>query len=311
MKIRRRISAANRKSPVLGRPIEKGECIMSVGLVLEGGGTRGAYTSGVLDVFNENQIVFPVVYGISAGACNALSYISGQVGRNFRIFYDYIQDDRYMSVSSLRKTGNLFGFDFIFGELSHKLLPFDYQAFFASPTQLMAGTTDLHTGEAIFFGKEDLDEGFTPVRASSAMPFVSKIVRYQGHELLDGSYSTSIPLRRSLNDGNTRNVVVLTRDASYRKGTRSEYPRTALRKIYGKYPSFIEAVQRRPLVYNSELDLCTQQEQAGKAVLIRPSKPIPVGRYEKNPERLKQAYEMGRKDAEQKLPEARALLAQG
>lgn len=102
---------------------------MSVGLVLEGGGTRGAYTSGVLDVFNENQIVFPVVYGISAGACNALSYISGQVGRNFRIFYDYIQDDRYMSVSSLRKTGNLFGFDFIFGELSHKLLPFDYQAF--------------------------------------------------------------------------------------------------------------------------------------------------------------------------------------
>ena len=112
----------------------------------------------------------------------------------FRIFYDYIQDDRYMSVSSLRKTGNLFGFDFIFGELSHKLLPFDYQAFFASPTQLMAGTTDLHTGEAIFFGKEDLDEGFTPVRASSAMPFVSKIVRYQGHELLDGSYSTSIPL---------------------------------------------------------------------------------------------------------------------
>ncbi|MFR8530537.1 MAG: patatin-like phospholipase family protein [Anaeromassilibacillus sp.] len=126
---------------------------MSVGLVLEGGGTRGAYTSGVLDVFNENQIVFPVVYGISAGACNALSYISGQVGRNFRIFYDYIQDDRYMSVSSLRKTGNLFGFDFIFGELSHKLLPFDYQAFFASPTQLMAGTTDLHTGEAIFFWK--------------------------------------------------------------------------------------------------------------------------------------------------------------
>ncbi|MFR2563253.1 MAG: DUF6363 domain-containing protein [Anaeromassilibacillus sp.] len=82
-------------------------------------------------------------------------------------------------------------------------------------------------------------------------------------------------------------------------------------KIYGKYPSFIEAVQRRPLVYNSELDLCTQQEQAGKAVLIRPSKPIPVGRYEKNPERLKQAYEMGRKDAEQKLPEVRALLAQG
>ncbi|WP_411656092.1 patatin-like phospholipase family protein [Anaeromassilibacillus sp. SJQ-1] len=204
--------------------IEKGESIMPVGLVLEGGGTRGAYTSGVLDVFSKNQIIFPVVYGISAGACNALSYISGQVGRNFHIFYDYIQDDRYMSVASLRRTGNLFGFDFIFGELSRKLLPFDYKAFFESPVQLKAGTTDLYTGKPLFFGKEEMDERFLPVRASSAMPFVSEIVFYQGHALLDGGCSTSIPLQCSLEDGNSYNVVVLTRDASYRKGGRPEFP---------------------------------------------------------------------------------------
>ena len=288
--------------------IEKGESIMPVGLVLEGGGTRGAYTSGVLDVFSKNQIIFPVVYGISAGACNALSYISGQVGRNFHIFYDYIQDDRYMSVASLRRTGNLFGFDFIFGELSRKLLPFDYKAFFESPVQLKAGTTDLYTGKPLFFGKEEMDERFLPVRASSAMPFVSEIVFYQGHALLDGGCSTSIPLQCSLEDGNSYNVVVLTRDASYRKGGRPEFPRAALRAKYGEYPLFIDAMLRRPQMYNREVELCNQQEKEGKAILIRPSRPIPVGRYEKDPDRLKQAYQMGMADAEEKLPQIWNML---
>lgn len=283
--------------------------MMSVGLVLEGGGTRGAYTSGVLDVFSRNQVVFPTVYGISAGACNALSYISGQEGRNFRIFYEYIQDDRYMSVTSLRRTGNLFGFDFIFGELAHKLLPFDYKAFFDSPVQLKAGTTDLQTGQPVFFGKEDMDEWFTPVRASSAMPFVSEIVFYKNHALLDGGCSMSIPLEQSLAEGNEYNVVVLTRDASYRKSARPEFPRAALRAKYGDYPQFIDTMLRRPKMYNSQVELCNCQEKEGKAILIRPSVPIPVGRYEKDPDHLKQAYEMGVHDAEAKLPDIRAMLA--
>ena len=92
---------------------------MSVGLVLEGGGTRGAYTSGVLDVLLEEKISFPSVYGISAGACNADSFLACQHGRNFEIFYNYIRDERYLSVTSLYKTGAIFGFDFIFGELFH------------------------------------------------------------------------------------------------------------------------------------------------------------------------------------------------
>ena len=281
---------------------------MSVGLVLEGGGTRGAYTSGVLDVLNRNRVVFPTVYGISAGACNALSYISGQEGRNFRIFYEYIRDDRYMSVTSLRKTGNLFGFDFIFGPLAHELLPFDYRAFFESPIQLMAGATDLRTGEAVFFGKEDMDERFVPVHASSAQPFVSEIVCYHGHELLDGGCSMSIPLERSLADGNKRNVVVLTRDVSYRKSARSGFPRAALRVKYGDYPKFIHAMLHRAETYNAEAALCRRQEQEGAAVVVRPSRPIEVGRYEKNPDRLKQAYEMGVRDCEEKLTEIQALL---
>ncbi|MFR1477095.1 MAG: patatin-like phospholipase family protein [Hydrogeniiclostridium mannosilyticum] len=123
---------------------------MPVGLVLEGGGTRGAYTSGVLDVLLEQNFEFPTVYGISAGACNALSFISKQQRRNYEIFYRYIRDERYISIASLYRTGSLFGFDFIFGELFHNLLPFDYKAFFNSPVQLKAGATDLNTGRTVF-----------------------------------------------------------------------------------------------------------------------------------------------------------------
>ena len=126
----------------------------NIGLVLEGGGTRGAYTSGVLDVFLREKLMFPTVYGISAGACNAVSYIAEQKERNFRIFYEYITDERYLSIASLYRTGSLFGFDFIFGELFHSLLPLDYETFFQSPVELKAGATDLNTGKAVFFWEE-------------------------------------------------------------------------------------------------------------------------------------------------------------
>ncbi|XOQ48508.1 MAG: NTE family protein RssA [Eubacteriales bacterium] len=281
---------------------------MSIGLVLEGGGMRGAYTSGVLEVLLEENIEFPTVYGISAGACNALSYISKQKKRNFDIFYNYIADKRYISVENLNKTGSLFGFDFIFGELFHKLLPFDYQTFFDSPVELKVGATDLKTGEAVYFGKADLDENFTAVKASSSLPFISNIVSYRGYELLDGGCAAPIPIERSIFDGNERNVIVLTRDRTYRKSLRPEFPRAVLRVQYGDYPNFVNAMLVRAEVYNNELEICNRQESAGKAVIIRPSRPIEAGRYEKNPEVLKAIYEMGMNDCRNKLKELRAFM---
>ncbi len=280
----------------------------SVGLILEGGGTRGAYTSGVLDVFLREHVIFPTVYGISAGACNAVSYISGQEGRNFRIFYEYITDERYLSITSLYKTGSLFGFDFIFGELFHTLLPLDYEAFFQSPIELRAGATDLNTGKAVFFGKKDMDEDLTPVRASSSLPFVSPIVSYKGYELLDGGCAMPIPLEQSIADGNDRHVVVLTRDITYRKRPRPEFPRAVLRVKYGDYPEFVRTMMERGLEYNRELDLCRKMEREGSVVVVRPSRPLAVSRYEKNPENLKAIYELGMRDAQEKLPEIFSLL---
>lgn len=275
---------------------------MSIGLVLEGGGMRGWYTAGVLTALTENGIDFPCAYGISAGASNVLHYISKQNSREFcRAMIRYSADERYLSVSNLQKTGSLFGFDFIFGELFHSLLPFDYKTFFDSPSQLKVGATDLATGQAVFFDKTQLDEAMTAVRASCSLPFLSNIVSYRGYELLDGGCCMPIPIERSIFDGNERNVVVLTRDKSYRKDANPEYPRAVLRVKYADYPLFIDAMMKRPENYNNELDVCRRQEKAGKAFVIRPSSPIVVSRYEKDPGKLNEIYEMGIHDCENSL----------
>lgn len=284
---------------------------MSIGLVLEGGGMRGAYTSGVLEVLLQNGIEFPTVYGISAGACNALSYISGQKNRNFNIFYHYIADKRYISVENLQTSGSLFGFDFIFGELFQTLLPFDYDAFFASAINLKVGATDLKTGQTVFFEKSELDKDFTAVKASSSLPFISNIVSWKGRELLDGGCAMPIPIERSIFDGNQQNVIVLTRDSAYRKSQRPEFPRAVLRVKYGDYPNFVNTMMNRAEIYNNELEICRRQEKDGNAVVIRPSSPIITSRYEKDPERLRSIYEMGMADCEKKLPELKALMQKG
>ena len=281
---------------------------MATGLVLEGGGTRGSYTAGVLDVFLEKGIEFPSVYGISAGACNAVSYISKQPKRNLEIFYKYIGDERYLSVANLRKTGSLFGFGFIFGELSRQLVPLDYETFQNSPVKFRVGATNVVTGKVVYFDKEDITFPMDVLRASASLPMISPIVDYKGYHLLDGGVACPIPIERSIFDGNEKNVLVLTRDSTYRKRARPEFPRAVLRSVYRDYPKLVDAMMNRPDVYNSQLDLITRLEKEGKAVVVRPSSPLAVGRYEKNREKLLEIYKLGRKDALKKLAEIRSFL---
>ncbi|HCM24911.1 MAG TPA: patatin family protein [Ruminococcaceae bacterium] len=281
---------------------------MSVGLVLEGGGMRGAYTAGVLDEFMKHEIYFPAVYAVSAGACCALSYLSGQYERNKNIFYNYVSDKRYVSVHNLRKNGSLFGFDFIFGTLFYDLVPFDAHAFRSSKIHLMVGATDLKTGRAAYFGKEEMDEHFLPVQASSSLPFLSNIIKINNRPYLDGGISAPIPYERSLLDGNGKNVVVLTRDRSFRKRSAPSYPHSFINVRYREYPAFVRALLSQSDLYNGELDFISRQEQAGTMVVIRPSQPIDISRYEKNQETLMRLYQMGRQDTQAKLTEIQKLL---
>ena len=282
---------------------------MCAGLILEGGGNRGAYTAGVLDVLSENDIYIPVTYAVSAGACNAMSYLSKQIKRNYNIYTQYAGDKRYSSLRLLRKTGSLFGFDFIFGELADSLLPFNYEEFYRTSMKLFVTATNIETGKPEFFSNAEMKDGLLPLIASASLPVVANIVEYKGKKLLDGGVSSPIPIDRAIQDGITRNIVVLTRDRNYVKKDKPDFPMCYLKRRYKQYPKLLEAMVNRAKVYNSQRRLCFQEEEKGSAIVIAPSEPINIKRSCKDTGKLTQIYELGAADARRRLVEINRFIA--
>lgn len=259
---------------------------------------RGLYTAGVLDYFMDHSILFPYVVGVSAGACNGVSYVSGQRGRSFRINTEYVQDKRYVGVSNLLKTRSMFGMDFLFDTIPHELDIFDYESFLSSPTEFWAGVTDVETGNAAFFTKDHMQHTSIVLRASSAIPCFSPMVQIDGKNYLDGGTAAPIPLEKALTDGCDRVVAVLTRHRGYQKSP--ERFRRLYHRIYRNNPGMLRALDNRHQIYNQELSLLYRLEAQEKALVIAPKEPLALSRFEKDTERLKEAYRLGYQDAEEK-----------
>nr|MDA8227721.1 patatin family protein [Desulfitobacterium hafniense] len=221
----------------------------NAGLVLEGGGMRGVYTAGVLDCLLKYNLHIPYVIGVSAGACNGASYISRQTQRSKRININYIRDSRYLSYRNLIKERSIFGMDFLFNKIPYKLEPFDFITFFNSDQRFVMGATDCLTGKPIYFEKNDFTTNdreravLTAMQASSSLPFLSRTVDFEGFKLLDGGISDPIPIKKSIQDGNNKNIVILTRNESYRKKPfKQEW---LAKRFYPKYIGLIEAMVNR------------------------------------------------------------------
>lgn len=269
---------------------------MKTGLVLEGGGMRGLYTIGVLDCFLDRGFTADYVVGVSAGACNGVSFVSGQRGRSLRVNTNYLGDKRYLSVWSFLKTGSMFGMDFLFNEIPSKLEPFDYGAFLASPTEFYAGVTDVSTGKPVYFGKDAMRDNARVLRASSSIPVFSPVVELDGGKYLDGGTADPIPVRRALEDGCDRLIVVLTRDRSYRKPPESF--RWIYNKVFRNNPAMIAALDQRHERYNETLEFLRQLERDGIAQVIAPSEPVKISRFEKDMQKLSALYDRGMQDAD-------------
>ncbi|KMY54527.1 patatin [Bacillus sp. FJAT-27231] len=266
------------------------------GLVLEGGGMRGLYTAGVLDFFLENKIEFPYVIGVSAGACNAASYISKQWGRNKRVNIGFVRDPKYISLRNFFRNGELFGMDYVFDVIPNQIVPFDYEEFKRSNTEFVIGTTDCRTGEPIYFSRKEYKEDLlTPIRASSSLPFAAPIVSFQGYELLDGGMSDPIPVKKAEQDGCGRNVIVLTQHEGYmKKPSRLHF---MIKRKYARYPGVVRMLEGRWRHYNRTIEYINQLEKENKAFVIRPSQPLEVSRVERNQRKLTKLYDLGWQNA--------------
>ena len=277
------------------------------GLVLEGGGLRGVYTSGVLRFFMDRQLYFPYVIGVSMGACNAANYVSRQPERNRIVNIRFVTDSRYVSYFRLLTRGELFGMDFIFDTIPNRLVPFDFKTFMESPQKCVTVVTDCETGKPRYYEKKELAEEYlTVLRASVSLPFAARPVCYRGHPLMDGGVSDSIPIRKSLADDNRKNVLVLTRPRGYRKNGRGVMRLARIR--YPRYAGLCEALQNRHVRYNETLDFIEALEKQRKIFVIRPDRTLAVGRAERNREKLYRAYDQGYADAANQYPALGAYL---
>ena len=273
---------------------------MKTGLVLEGGAQRGMFTAGALDVMMERGVNFDGLIGVSAGACFGCNYKSRQPERAMRYNLKYIRDPRYCGMRSLIKTGDFYGADFCYREIPLYLDPFDSETFRNSPVEFYVVCTDVHSGEAVYqqLTKGD-EEDMDWIRASASMPMVSQVVHVGGRELLDGGAADSIPLRWFQSIGYEKNVVILTQPRDFVKEKNSMLP--LIRVVLRKYPKLIDTMAHRHEVYNASTAYVRAEEAAGRAFVLAPDAPLPIKRTEKDPEKLRAVYEMGRRSMEKNL----------
>lgn len=275
---------------------------MRKGLVLEGGGMRGLFSAGVMDVMMEHDIRFDGIVGVSAGASFGCNYKSHQIGRVLRYNVRFKDDPRYMGLRSLLRTGDLVAAEFSYHTLPKELDVFDFEAYNNDPAEFHVVCTDVMTGEPVYHRLDKMnDEGLEWIRASASMPLVSKPVPIEGQLLLDGGISDSIPLRYFQSQGFERNIVILTQPKGFFKKKTKLMPLFHL--FVRRYPAIIEAMGRRHLMYNEELSYLEEQEQKGNILLIYPQDIVPIGRTEQDEQKMRHVYAMGREKAEEMLNE--------
>ena len=282
---------------------------IKTGLVLEGGAMRGMYTAGVLDVLMEQKIQVDGAIGVSAGAVFGCNYKSGQIGRTLRYNLKFCGDKRYGTIHSLLKSGDIYDVDFCYHQIPEIIDPFDNDAFVKNPAEFYVVCTDVNTGKAVYHkctdcGREDLKW----MQASASMPLVSKIVETDGYQLLDGGIADSIPIMWFRRQGYKKNLVILTRPDGYRK--KKMKFQGVVNLMLHRYQNLAKAMAHRYKVYNKTLEKIEELKAKGEVMVLCPSHLIEVSRLEKDPEKLKALYQLGREDAMKNLDSIRAFLGQ-
>lgn len=280
---------------------------MKTGLVLEGGGMRGIYTAGVLDVFLENDISFDAVVGVSAGAIYGADYMSGQRGRSLRYYKKYIRDRRLMGLWSWLTTGDFVNADFCYDKIPNQLDKADYETFRKNPAEFYVVCVNLDTSKAEYLRVTDLEKQMDYIRASASLPFLSRAVELEGRKYLDGGVADSIPVRFFQEKGFDKIVVVQTQVAEYRKKASRH---TGLRWMYKKHPELLKAMDARHDMYNRTMEYILEQEKQGGLFAIRPDVNLGVARLERNLDKIQAQYELGRTDALAILEQVKAYISE-
>lgn len=276
-------------------------------LILEGGTFRPIFSAGVMDALLDNDIMFPYCIGVSAGITNGVSYISKQRGRNLSVVENYRNDKRYFGVGNFIKCKSIFGLDFAFDEIPNKLNVFDMETFKSYTGKFLVGVTNAKTGKSEYLDGRDLDDKAQMLRATCAIPIFFPVIKINGEEYYDGGLCDPIPIRKAIEDGNKKHLIILTRPEGYKK-TLSKNNKAVARILRSKYPNLEHILLTRHDLYNETVKFCEELERQGKAIIIRPTSEGAIDSFEKDITKLHAAYDHGYNMAIENLDKVKSLF---
>ena len=276
-------------------------------LVLEGGTFRPIFSSGVMDALVDSGILFPYVIGVSAGITDGFSYVSQQTKRNYDILMNHRHDKRYVGMRNYIKDKSLFGLEYAYETIPNELYPFDWDTFLNSPTEIRVGVTNAKTGKAEYLDGKLLDKKCTMLKATCAIPFAFPVIPLNGEEYYDGGICDPIPVKKAIEDGHKKLLVILTRPEGYQK-TLSSANRLAARLLKKKYPHLVEPLLTRHIAYNQTVQYCETLEKQGNAVIIRPTQEIQINSFEKDLKKIDAIYQYGYQEGIRRLKDIKTLF---
>ena len=280
---------------------------MKTGLVVEGGGMKCAYSAGILDRFFDDGIAFDECIGVSAGAGNVASFLSGQRGRNLRFFIEHAQKPEYMGLHHFLTKGSYFNLGYIYGELSNATGddPFFYACAKENPSEFLLTTTDAETGDACYFTKEDMKPNdYRVLMAGCAIPALCRPIEIDGRKYFDGGVADPIPLQKAFDDGCEKVVVLLENPRTFIRPPQGQ--KAAYHMLLRKYPKIVEMIDNRHLRYRKTLEWVYEMEKAGRIFLFAPPEGTGVSTSTRDVPLLQKLYDRGVSDYEE---QREALLA--
>ena len=276
-------------------------------LILEGGTFRPIFSAGVMDALLDNNIMFPYCIGVSAGITNGVSYISKQKKRNLDILMTYRNDKRYLGLRNFLKCKSLFGLDFVYGEIPNKLSPFDMETYQKYEGKILVGVTNAVTGKTEYFDGKELDDNCSILRATCAIPLFFPAIKINDNYYYDGGICDPVPIKKAIDDGNEKHLIILTRPKEYRKDL-SKGNIIVSKLFRKKYPNLKEPLLTRHNHYNETIRFCEELEAQGKAVIIRPTLEQSIESFEKDVNKLREGYNNGYKMAIENLDKIKELF---
>lgn len=276
-------------------------------LVLEGGTFRPIFSSGVMDALNDHGVDFPYVIGVSAGITDGFSYVSKQPKRNYNILMNHRHDKRYVGLRNYWHDCSLFGLKYAYETIPNEIYPFDWDTFLNNPAQVKVGVTNVETGECEYLDGKQLDKKCTMLKATCAIPFAFPVISLNGKKYYDGGICDPIPVKKAMEDGHQKLLIVLTRPKGYQK-TLSKANVVASRLLKKKYPQLVQPLLTRHLLYNETLAYCEQLEQQGLAIILRPSEELQIDSFEKDLQKIDRIYQYGYQLALEHMEEIKKLL---